>query len=101
MLTSTELATLKEEIKSEVMAELRENQKTSNWSKIRKSIEERLVNSNSYEKYKVINAISAIVRHGLGIEAVSKIQDIQVDRAREITFKVLDAMSQPTGTDCI
>lgn len=91
-MTKAELAALKEELKAELLAEIRQEQKTGHWNSIRTELEKRLEHMNPMKRYQVTSAISTIIRHTLGISAIARLQDDQVDRARKIAFKILEAM---------
>lgn len=96
-MTQDDLMALKQELKAEILAEMRQEQKTSHWQKIRTELESRLANLAPMKRYQVIGAISTIIRHTLGINAIAKLQEDQVGRARGITFKILDAMTKTAG----
>ena len=91
-MTQSQLETLKDELRAEILAELRNTQKTNNWTKLKDELEPRLNKFDTYNLYQILNAMSTIIRHSLGIKAIIKLQDNQVIKAREIALKVIDAM---------
>lgn len=61
-MTQVDLAALKEELKAELLAELRQEQKTGHWHNIRRELEARLAHFDQFKRYQVTSAISTIVR---------------------------------------
>lgn len=92
-MTVAELETLKAEIKAEILAEMRINQKTSNWSKIRTELEDKLSQFSSLERYQLTTAIATIVRNTLGVKAILKLPDDKVEKARKVAYAIVDAMN--------
>lgn len=90
-----EIAALKEQIKAEVLQEMRQtNCKYEHWNEVKDSFEPRLKKLilNTYHYYQSVNAIGTIVRHALGLQSVVRMKKEQVEKAKAVTAGILDAM---------
>jgi len=92
------IETLKQEIKAELLEEMRKTSQLSRiripWDDIREEILQRTRHLDTYEQHQVLMALSALVRHALGIRMTRFIRFDQQEAVKQFVQNVLDGMER-------
>lgn len=93
--TPQELEALKNEIKTEILKEIKErgtlriiNNKP--WDKVKALVSKRLEKFSVSEQYQVLTSISTIVRYSQGVKSIWDLSEAQIETAIRIANNVID-----------
>ncbi|WP_338835831.1 hypothetical protein [Neomoorella thermoacetica] len=104
-MTEAELQQLKEEIRTEILAELKQQvrlvpvppPKPSVWGSVRSEAEKRLAGKfNTQTQYQIIMAISTIIRAALRVHTTKDLAEEHAEAAQKIARTILDLIDEYT-----
>ncbi len=95
-LSREEIQTLKDEIKIELLKEIRRTSQLINpnwpWKEVKAFILNKLEKFPPYDQYQLLTAVSAIIRYSLKLRRVRDMSIDQVEDAKKIALKVLETL---------
>lgn len=104
-MTEAELQQLKEELRAEILAELRQQvrfvpnppPRPGVWGSVRAEAEKRLAGKfNTQTQYQIIMAISTVIRAALRVHATKDLTEEHAEAAQKIAKTILDLIDEYT-----